>query len=75
MDRHVVACYDAEIGGHFTRHRDYLNPDLEHRRFAVSINLNGNYDGCDLIFPEFGDERIARLWAERLSFPAERCTR
>jgi predicted 2-oxoglutarate/Fe(II)-dependent dioxygenase YbiX len=25
-----------------------------HRRFAVSINLNRDYEGCDLIFPEFG---------------------
>ena len=25
-----------------------------HRRFAVSINLNDDYDGGDLRFPEFG---------------------
>jgi peroxiredoxin len=54
MDRHLIACYDSEIGGHFYRHRDNVNVGGQHRRFAVSINLNGNYDGCDLIFPEFG---------------------
>ncbi|MGP0089934.1 MAG: 2OG-Fe(II) oxygenase [Xanthobacteraceae bacterium] len=54
MDRHLVACYDSESGGHFYRHRDNVNAGGQHRRFAVSINLNGNYDGCDLIFPEFG---------------------
>jgi predicted 2-oxoglutarate/Fe(II)-dependent dioxygenase YbiX len=54
MDRYMVACYDSEIGGYFFRHRDNLNAGVEHRRFAVSLNLNGGYEGCDLIFPEFG---------------------
>jgi len=54
MDRYLVSCYDSAIGGHFFRHRDNLNAGAQHRRFAVSINLNGDYDGCDLIFPEFG---------------------
>jgi len=54
MDRYLVSCYDAAEGGHFFRHRDNVNAGAEHRRFAVSINLNGDYDGCDLIFPEFG---------------------
>ena len=54
MDRYLVSCYDSALGGHFTRHRDNLNAGAQHRRFAVSINLNGGYDGCDLMFPEFG---------------------
>lgn len=54
LDRYIVACYDSARGGCFFRHRDNMNPGVEHRRFAVSLNLNGNYDGCDLIFPEFG---------------------
>jgi len=54
MDRTIVACYDSADGGHFHRHRDNVNAGAEHRRFAVSINLNGDFDGCDLIFPEFG---------------------
>jgi predicted 2-oxoglutarate/Fe(II)-dependent dioxygenase YbiX len=54
MDRHIVACYDSAVGGHFYRHRDNVNAGAQHRRFAVTINLNGDYDGCDLIFPEFG---------------------
>ena len=54
MDRYLVSCYDSEIGGHFFRHRDNLNAGVEHRRFALSLNLNGGYGGCDLIFPEFG---------------------
>jgi predicted 2-oxoglutarate/Fe(II)-dependent dioxygenase YbiX/peroxiredoxin len=54
MDRYIVARYDCETGGHFFRHRDNLSPGVQHRRFAVSINLNGDYEGCDLVFPEFG---------------------
>ena len=54
MDRYIVSCYDSATGGHFFRHRDNVNAGAEHRRFAVSINLNGDYDGCDLVFPEFG---------------------
>jgi predicted 2-oxoglutarate/Fe(II)-dependent dioxygenase YbiX len=54
MDRYLVSCYDSATGGHFFRHRDNVNAGAEHRRFAVSINLNKDYDGCDLIFPEFG---------------------
>lgn len=54
MDRYLVSCYDSETGGYFRRHRDNLNAGAEHRRFAVSINLNSGYEGCDLIFPEFG---------------------
>src|SRR5580700_2286123 len=54
MDRHIVACYDSAVGGHFYRHRDNINAGAAHRRFAVTINLNKDYDGCDLVFPEFG---------------------
>jgi predicted 2-oxoglutarate/Fe(II)-dependent dioxygenase YbiX len=54
MDRYIVSCYDSGIGGHFFRHRDNMNPGVEHRRFAVSLNLNSNYEGCDLMLPEFG---------------------
>jgi predicted 2-oxoglutarate/Fe(II)-dependent dioxygenase YbiX/peroxiredoxin len=54
MDRYIVACYDSGIGGHFYRHRDNVNAGAQHRRFAVTINLNSDYDGCDLLFPEFG---------------------
>lgn len=54
MDRYIVACYDSADGGHFHRHRDNVNAGAEHRRFAVSVNLNGDFAGCDLMFPEFG---------------------
>ena len=54
MDRYIVACYDSEVGGHFFRHRDNVNVGAQHRRFALSINLNNEFTGGDLMFPEFG---------------------
>jgi predicted 2-oxoglutarate/Fe(II)-dependent dioxygenase YbiX/peroxiredoxin len=54
MDRYIVACYDSVVGGHFYRHRDNVNVGAQHRRFAVTINLNKDYEGCDLVLPEFG---------------------
>jgi predicted 2-oxoglutarate/Fe(II)-dependent dioxygenase YbiX len=54
MDRDIIACYDSAAGGHFHRHRDNVNAGAEHRRFAVTINLNTDYDGGELVFPEFG---------------------
>jgi peroxiredoxin len=54
MDRYVVACYDSDVGGHFFRHRDNVNAGAQHRRFALSINLNNDFAGGDLMFPEFG---------------------
>jgi peroxiredoxin len=59
MDRYIVACYDSTIGGHFYRHRDNVNAGAQHRRFAVTLNLNKDYDGCDLQFPEF-DRKVYR---------------
>jgi predicted 2-oxoglutarate/Fe(II)-dependent dioxygenase YbiX len=55
MERYLVACYDAKIGGHFSAHRDNATKGDAHRRFSVTINLNvGEYEGGDLIFPEYG---------------------
>ncbi|HZR74622.1 2OG-Fe(II) oxygenase [Bradyrhizobium sp.] len=54
MDRYIVACYDSAVAAHFHRHRDNINAGAQHRRFALSINLNNDFDGGDLMFPEFG---------------------
>lgn len=54
MERYIVACYSAEDGGHFLPHRDNTTKGTAHRRFAVSINLNDDFDGGDLSFPEYG---------------------
>ena len=54
MERYLVGCYDAESGGHFGAHRDNTTKGTAHRRFAVSINLNDDFDGGEVSFPEYG---------------------
>lgn len=55
IERFLIACYDAEGGGYFRRHRDNTTPATRHRRFAVTLNLNAeDYQGGDLLFPEYG---------------------
>ncbi|WDI32163.1 2OG-Fe(II) oxygenase [Hyphococcus flavus] len=54
MERYIVACYTADDGGHFRAHRDNTTRGTAHRRFAVSINLNDDFDGGEISFPEYG---------------------
>lgn len=54
MERYIVACYDSANGGHFRAHRDNTTKGTAHRRFAVSINLNADFDGGEVSFPEYG---------------------
>jgi len=54
MERYIVSCYAAEDGAHFRAHRDNTTKGTAHRRFAISINLNGDFDGGEVSFPEYG---------------------
>ncbi|MGO4707061.1 2OG-Fe(II) oxygenase [Microvirga sp. 2MCAF38] len=54
MERYIVSCYASEDGGHFRPHRDNTTKGTAHRRFAVSINLNGDFEGGEVSFPEYG---------------------
>ena len=56
MERHLVGCYTAEDGGHFRPHRDNTTKGTAHRRFAVSINLNSDFEGGEVGFPEYGPQ-------------------
>lgn len=49
-----IGCYDASTGGFFRPHRDNLSPTTAHRRFALTLNLNDDYSGGELRFPEYG---------------------
>lgn len=54
IERYIVACYSAEEQGHFAAHRDDTTLGTAHRRFAVTINLNSEFEGGELSFPEYG---------------------
>jgi predicted 2-oxoglutarate/Fe(II)-dependent dioxygenase YbiX/peroxiredoxin len=58
MERYMVGCYSSEDGGHFRPHRDNNSEITAHRRFAVSINLNGNFEGGEVSFPEYNPRGI-----------------
>jgi len=54
IERYLIACYDVADGGVFHPHRDSTTQGTAHRKFACSINLNADFEGGDLRFPEFG---------------------
>jgi peroxiredoxin len=56
VERHVISCYSAEEQGHFQAHRDNNATGTLYRRFATTINLNSEYEGGTLSFPEFGPQ-------------------
>ncbi|HKJ57081.1 MAG TPA: 2OG-Fe(II) oxygenase [Nitriliruptoraceae bacterium] len=49
-----LGCYTDEDAGFFQAHRDNLSPTTAHRKFALSLNLNDDYEGGELCFPEYG---------------------
>jgi peroxiredoxin/predicted 2-oxoglutarate/Fe(II)-dependent dioxygenase YbiX len=54
FERYLVGCYDAQSGGYFRPHRDNTSKATQHRRFAMTLNLNvGEYNGGFLRFPEY----------------------
>lgn len=56
IERYLVGCYDAADGGHFGPHRDNVYPYTAHRRFALTLALNDNYEGGALRFPDWDCE-------------------
>ncbi len=54
IERYVVSCYDSADAAVFHPHRDSTTQGTAHRRFACSINLNADFSGGDLRFPEYG---------------------
>jgi predicted 2-oxoglutarate/Fe(II)-dependent dioxygenase YbiX len=50
---YLAAAYDAAEAGRFRPHRDNM-PPLQQRQFTVVINLNEDYEGGELRFPEYG---------------------
>ena len=69
MERYMVGCYAAEDGGHFRPHRDNDSDITAHRRFAVSINLNSDFEGGAVSFPEYNPRGIKALPGWAVVFP------
>lgn len=51
-----IARYVGERGGHRMGHRDNTGPTTAYRRFALSMSLNDDYEGGELVFREYGSK-------------------
>lgn len=69
VERHIVGCYSAADGGHFAPHRDNREGASAHRRFAVSVNLNDDFTGGEVGFPEYGEQTYKAPAGWALVFP------
>ncbi len=56
-ERDLISRYDAEDSGHFAPHRDDTGLSVAHRRFAMSIPLNDDFEGGEIRFPEYSPHR------------------
>ncbi len=63
-----LGCYEADDSGFFEPHRDNLSPATAHRRFGFTLNLNDDYDGGELRFPEYGPRLHRPAAGEALVF-------
>lgn len=59
FDAHVVLSYSADGKHFFGAHRDNGAPTTADRSFAVSLNLNDDFEGGALVFPEYSGIRIS----------------
>ena len=54
LERCIIGAYEASRADRFRPHRDNLSASLASRRFAMSLNLNDDYEGSGITFPEYG---------------------
>jgi hypothetical protein len=59
FDAHVVLSYSAEGHHFFGAHRDNGAPTTADRAFAVSLNLNDDFEGGELVFPEYAGVKVS----------------
>ena len=59
FDAHVVLSYSTEGEHFFAAHRDNGAPTTADRSFAVSLNLNDNFEGGELVFPEYSSLKVS----------------
>src|SRR6266571_686312 len=50
-----IGCYESEKGGFFEPHRDNMDHIVRYRRYAMSLNLNDDFEGGEVSFPEYGE--------------------
>ena len=63
-----IVRYEFSEGGFFHAHRDNLSPTTVHRKFGLTVNLNANFEGGQLRFPEYGNSLYSPNSGEALLF-------
>lgn len=56
MERVCIGAYDAGRGDYFRPHRDNITERTRDRSFAITLNLNDDYEGGGVRFAEFSDD-------------------
>ena len=51
-ETYKICRYSGENSGKFGKHRDTIDPHL-HRRYAMTLVLNDDYEGGGIAFPEY----------------------
>jgi predicted 2-oxoglutarate/Fe(II)-dependent dioxygenase YbiX len=52
-ETYKICSYDSETRGRFHMHRDTPEP-YQHRKYAMSLLLNDDYEGGEFVLPEYG---------------------
>lgn len=56
-EQYKIACYNGEDGGgYFSKHRDNTSAGVMHRRYAMSLALNNEFEGGGVYFPEYNND-------------------
>ena len=67
-ETYKICCYDARASGAFGKHRDTITPHL-HRRYAMTLLLNDDYEGGGICFPEYNDAVVQAPKYAAVIFP------
>ena len=57
-ETYKICRYDGSNSGKFGKHRDTIAPHL-HRRYAITLALNDDYEGGGIAFPEYNSEVLS----------------
>jgi predicted 2-oxoglutarate/Fe(II)-dependent dioxygenase YbiX len=68
-ESYKIGRYNSEKGGFFKAHRDNFEALLGYRRVAMTINLNDDYEGGGVTFPEYGSDIYRPRAGGAVAFP------
>jgi hypothetical protein len=67
-ETYKICLYDGENSGAFGKHRDTIDP-YRHRRYAMTLALNDDYQGGGICFPEYSPEVVPLEKYSAVIFP------